>query len=153
MSQTLTLQSQEVELLDLNLNLPNHENELSNAEHYMNKLRVKFAKAVEDNDFDDETHNQLYDEAMRCLLHVGELSQFLFDVDEKIEMEYFKAYKHVPALAKDLWQEHNHTIHRPYNILKNRCYRFLDELDEVYIGLYNSEPLNYNCNHLNDLIN
>ena len=121
--------------LNIDLNLPDHSEELYEVEDYINKIKKQIQQCTADNKLDDKTYTALYDKITNALYYVGGLSMPAFDVQEKLEEEYFNTYKHAPELARKLWLDHYARIHRPYNILKNRLFRMYDNLDELYIKI------------------
>ena len=132
------------DFIKTNFNLPTYENELSKAEYTIEKINKKITKATAEQNLPGELHTLLFDEIVRVLLYVGHLSEAGFAVEEQLEQMYALKYIHSPALAKQLWLEHYESIHHPYNLLKNRCFRMIDELDELYVALYDSTPPNWN---------
>ena len=132
--------------LNLNLNIPNHSNELSRAEYKIEKARDKFNKIVIDGTITDKIHGELYEEVISSLDYVGKLSKPIFALEDEIEQAYTMAYIHCPdqVLVKRTWYMYYEELHQQYSILKNRCFKLLDELDEEYIARFNSKPSNYN---------
>jgi len=123
--------------------LPNHCNELSKAEEALNKLKYRFKIIEIENSITDKKHEFFYEEIVRVLDYVGRLSISAFTLETSLEETYLLKYKRTPKLAKQLWLEHYKKIHHPYNILKNRCFRMLDELDEEYIRVFDKKPSNW----------
>lgn len=119
-------------LLELNLNLPDHSNELQALDTYMGKLKKRLTFIVHSRRMSDSDYSALYEDTTKALMYVGELSNPLFDLSIQIEEEYFRVYKHTPELAKTLWQQHYTNVHRPYNLFKNRLYRLYEEIDDTY---------------------
>ena len=126
--------------------LPNHTNELNklnnilhkDIEPRIHKLFVKFSinQKVDDKDYDD-----IVDAIQNVLYQVGELSLPFFAIRNQLEEDYFKIYKHSPKLAKKLWQDEYANLHKPYNKIKNKCFDYLDTLEEKYIQYNNKKPM------------
>lgn len=129
--------------IEIDFNLPANKKELFEAEDQITKLRIELDLIYYENTINDNTHNYYFEEIVRVLDYVGSLSKPAFAVGQEIEDLYFLKFKHSPALAKRLWQEHYENIHRPYNLLKNRCYRMLYALDENYIKKFKHTPPNW----------
>jgi len=127
-----------------NLQLPNHQNELSKAEDIIAKLKVKVEVISITNSISADEHLVLYDEIIRVLDYVGRLSMPVFAIEDDMEKAYTLKYKRSPALAKKLCYDHYEDLHRDYNKLKNRCFKLLDDLDESYIKINNEFPSNWN---------
>jgi len=127
--------------LKIDLNLPNHEEELYEAELKITELRQELLTQKKKKELTKKQYNHLRDEITRVLYYVGSLSMPAFEVDDYLENEYHKVYSHAPELAKKLWQDHYGRIHRPYNILKNRLFRMYDDLDKIYLDVNKKEPL------------
>jgi hypothetical protein len=123
--------------------LPNHSNELSKAECIIEKLRNKFKVMLVNKSITDTEHLQMYEEVVTVLDYVGRLSMPAFAIEEDMERLYVMRYPHSPELAKKLWLDHFENVHHPYNTLKNRCFKLLDDLDELYLSVYNKNPQNW----------
>jgi len=125
------------------LELPNHTNELSKAEDLIEKLKSKLETIRNEKSICDKSHDKLYEDTCRVLDYVGKLSMPAFAIEDQLEEMYAIKFKHSPQLAKKLWLDHYEHIHHPYTLLKNRCYRLLDELDTAYIKQHNKYPPNW----------
>ena len=123
-------------------NLPNHYNELSKAEEIIEKLKKRFEITQIQKSINDATHLELFEETVKVLLYVAKLSEPAFEIEDELEKLYTIRYKHEPCLGKQLWFEHYEEIHHPYTILKNRCFRLLEELDNEYIKTHKKDPPN-----------
>jgi hypothetical protein len=134
----------EEKFIDVDFKLPNHSNELSKADDVIEKLKKRIEKIEINNELTDELHTQLFEEVVRVLDFVGRLSMPAFEIEYKLEEMYIFKFPSSPELAKKLWQDHYELIHHPYTILKNRCFKLLEELDEEYIRLYGKNPPNFN---------
>jgi hypothetical protein len=131
-------------LIAIELNLPDHSNQLNKAEEIIEKYKNKIKFLQAENNIDNDKHSIIYEEIVCVLDYVGGLSGSALKVEEKLEDIYMNKYKRTPQLAKQLWLEHYEIIHRPYNTLKNRCHRMLDELDEIYKNKFGNNPPNWN---------
>lgn len=129
--------------IEIELKLPNHNNELSQAESVIEKLKDTVTKYALVPPLTDRDFKVKFDGIVNVLDYVGNLSRSVFDIKNELERIYTKQYMRAPALAKKLWYEHYETIHKPYTILKNRCFKLLDELDKNYIEIYNEKPPNW----------
>jgi len=130
--------------LPVEFKLPNHTNELSKAEELIGKLKKRFEVMQVQKSINDCTHTELYEEIVRCLWYVAKLSEAPFAIEDQLEALYTLHYKHAPALGKQLWLRHYDEIHHPYSILKNRCFRLLELLDEEYQNVHGKVPPNFN---------
>lgn len=130
----------ELEYISHDFKLPDNCNELSMAEDAIDKLKhkIKNLKSITDNE-----HTLIYEEIIRVLDYVGRLSMPYFEIAEELECLYVIKYPHSPELAKKLWLDHYELIHKPYNLLKNRCFRALDELDDFFIETNKRNPQNW----------
>jgi hypothetical protein len=133
-------QSQPTTTLNIDLNLPDHSEELYETEQYIEKLKQTIEKHKNQKKLTTNDYTSLHDDITRALYYVGSLSMPAFEVEEKIENEFFKEYSHAPELAKKLWQDYYNGIHRPYNILKNRLFRLYDDIDNLYVNLNKKQP-------------
>lgn len=123
--------------------LPSHDNELSKANDVIEKLKTKLNNHKKSKNIDDKEFVIFFEEVIRALDYVGRLSMPAFGIEDQLEDMYTIQYKHSPALAKQLWLEHYGKIHKPYNLLKNRCYKIMEELDALYRALYKKNPPNW----------
>jgi len=124
-------------------NLPNHSNELSKAESIIEKHQQAFKVLQNRNNIEDHEYTRLFEETIRMLDYLGRLSTPAFAIRNELEELYFKKFIHSPELAKKLWLDHYKNIHHPYNLLKNRCFKLLEDLDELYINVHNKYPPNW----------
>lgn len=132
------------DFISVDLQLPVYTNELNKAEEVISKLTKKLDLIVQEQTINGKNHTEIFDEITKVLLYVGNLSEPAFKVEEQLEELYIKKFIHSPALAKQLWLEHYEYIHHPYNLLKNRCFRLIDELDAEYFRMYKTPPPNWN---------
>jgi hypothetical protein len=130
--------------IKVDLHLPDHQNELAKAEGLIDKIKSKFESHQKFRNLTDKSHTSLYEETVRILDYVGHLSVPAFKIEEELEAMYVLQFKHAPQLAKKLWLDHYDYLHRPYTLLKNRCFRLLEDLDNEYILLYKTTPPNWN---------
>jgi len=130
-------------LIYIDFNLPNHESELCDAEEAIEKIKNIVIKITVTNTITDKLHNYYYEEVIRILDYVGKLSMPASKLNDDIERMYRLKFPKSPKLAKQLWLDHYGLIHRPYNLIKNRCFRILDELDNSYILKFGKVPPNW----------
>jgi hypothetical protein len=130
------------DFLILDLKLPNHNVELMKAEAAYNKIKSKFDIYKDYNTLTDALHINMFEETVRILVYVGNLSMYAFDIEDELERMYIKQYTHAPEMAKLQWMQHYEHIHQPYTLMKNRCYRLLEDLDKLYFTLYKKDPPN-----------
>ena len=136
---------QDPEFITHDFNLPCHDNELSNAGDVIEKLKQRINKTISSVELiTDKQFVLVYEEVIRVLDYVGRLSMPAFAIEDELEEMYKMRYLHAPELAKKLWFDHYENVHHPYNTLKNRCFKMLEELDNYYIGLYDRNPPNWN---------
>jgi hypothetical protein len=135
---------QEQEFITHDFKLPNHSNELSKADDVIEKLKKKLLIYETNKAIDDKTFSIFYEEIIRVLDYLGRLSMPCFAIEDELEQMYILKYHKFPELGKKLWIDHYEKIHHPYTLLKNRCFKMLDELDEFYKALYGKNPPNWN---------
>jgi hypothetical protein len=132
------------DFITVDFQLPVHANELSKAEEVLEKLKNKFETHQKSKTLNANSHTQMYEEVVRVLDYVGHLSIPAFEIEERLKAMYDMQYLHAPELAKKLWMDHYEHIHHPYSLLKNRCFRLLEDLDNLYIAMYKKNPPNWN---------
>lgn len=131
-------------LIKTNFNLPNHEMELYKATEIIIKLRTKLNNVIYSKKISPTEHTLMFEEIVQVLDYIGNLSQTVFDIEEELEKQYTLHYHQAPKLGKKLYWNHYESLHHPYSLLKNRCHRMLEELDQHYIKTNNSKPPNWN---------
>jgi len=119
-----------MKVLDIEIDIPDHSSELNKINNKIEEIRAKFSKEQENNIIEKKKYVAFYEKTMQILEYVGQLSMPAMNIQTEIEDIYFKQYKHSPELAKKLCNDEYHLIHRPYNLIKNRTYRLLDDLEE-----------------------
>jgi len=132
------------EFITHDFKLPNHTNELLKANDVIKKLKKKIDRLKINNVLDNKLHDSLYEEIVHILDYVGKLSMPVFAIEDEMEQMYIKQYIHAPKLGRKLWLDNYDNVHHPYTLLKNRCFKLLDDLDELYIALYKKNPPNWN---------
>jgi len=130
--------------IDCDLHLPDHTTELTNAGEAIEKFKTRFDTIKHNNSIDGKIHGRLYEEIVRILDYVGRLSVPAFAIEEELERMYTLKYQQTPSLGKKLWLDHYGSIHHQYSLLKNRCFRLIDELDDEYIRVWKKFPPNWN---------
>jgi hypothetical protein len=132
------------EFLKCDFNLPNYDDELAKAEDVVDKIKNNVKILEIEYNITSETHSRLFEHIIRILEHIGKLSIPAFNIENELEETYKIKYLHAPELGKKLWTDHYGMIHHPFNTLKNRCYKLLDDLDEMYFEKYKKHPPNWN---------
>jgi len=133
-------------IISIELDLPTHTRELEDTEEYCKTLKEKYNEfkiSRVASPMSDKEYESLYDSIMKGLYYLGYLSQPAFDVEDIIEEKYFQTYKHSPELAKKLWWDHYESVHRPYTLLKNRLFKLIDDLNDLYFLIHKKTPANY----------
>ena len=133
----------EVAFLNTSFNLPNYTNELQNAASAILKLKEEIFLINLNKNIDDRSHEIMFERIVKVLDYVGNLSQPSFEIEDELEKIYIMNYSHSPELAKKLWQDHYESIHHPFDLLKNRCFRLIEELDAIYHSLNKKHPKNW----------
>lgn len=132
--------------IKIELELPDHTKELEETDEYIKTLKLKLAdykKTKTSAPMSVKQYSTLYEEIIRGLYYLGYLSQPAFDVEDQIEQTYFEKFKHAPELAKTLWWKHYEKIHYPYTLFKNRLFKMIEDLDELYIMIHKTTPPDY----------
>lgn len=136
------IENQEL-LLTVDFKLPAHSNELSKAEEIIEKHKHRLEVIVMQRTMDDATHDKIYNDVIKVLDYVGRLSMPAFAIEDELEQMYVLKFPKSPAMAKKLWLDHYELIHHPYTLLKNRCFRLLEEIDACYFKKFNKQPPNW----------
>lgn len=129
---------------ELQVEMPDHTAELTKAEEMIEVLKIRFKVIQHDKSIDQKIHTSMYEETVRLLDYVARLSEAAFRVEDDLEQQYISKYKHTPALCKRLFWQHYERLHKPYSLLKNRCFRLLEDLDEEFKKRHKKNPPNWN---------
>ena len=124
-------------------NLPDHTSDLARIEDIISKIRSKLETITTNKTINNANHLALFEETVKVLLNVGGLSQPVFEIGDEMEAMYTQRYKHAPSLGKQLYLGHYEGIHHPYDILKNRCFKLLGDLDKLYAKTHKKCPPNW----------
>jgi hypothetical protein len=116
---------------------------LSNAADAIEKLKNRFKIIQIQRNIDGLIHTTMFEEVIRVLDYVGKLSMPAFAIEDELEELYKMKFLHAPELAKSLWLIHYENVHKPYTLLKNRCFKLLDELDAEYYKRHKAHPPNW----------
>ncbi len=87
--------------------------------------------------FDDKTeitdkiYKILHYKIEDALYGVADLSLPYFRISERLRYYYFNKYRGEPILGRNTYFERYEELHKPYTLLKNRCYRMFDKLDNL----------------------
>lgn len=121
-------------MIDTNIDckLPDHAIELEKAEEYIKELQEIFKKRIKNEKINDEMYAILFEKIIRGLEYMGSLSLPLFNIQDQIEETFDITYKHAPELGRKLKWKKIEIIHKPYDILKNRLFKLLDELESLH---------------------
>jgi len=129
--------------VSIRVDVPNHSRELLKTEKLIEKLKNRLKIIAIQRSIDDNTHTKTFDKVVFILMYIGDLSEFVFDIRDELEQQYVKTYIKTPELAKTLWLKHYDRLHHPYNVLKNQCYKLLEELDAQYHKKFDRHPPNW----------
>jgi hypothetical protein len=119
----------------INIELPDNTEKLNNIEKYIKTLNSRFKLLVNNNEFSKKKYEIIHDLIVETLIMLGDLSLPALDVVDELEKKYILAYPNSPKLAKKLWLDHIDKINHRYDLLKNRCYFLIDDLEEEIIRL------------------
>lgn len=125
---------EEHELIMNDFNLPDHTVELLHANEMLEKYKHTYKKYKTSNSINNKQHEELYENIIKVLDYTGRLSMPIFEINDEMEKLYAKRYTHSPELARTLWLEHYDKLHRPYSLIKNRCFTLLDDLDQLFMN-------------------
>ncbi|GAF79416.1 unnamed protein product [marine sediment metagenome] len=128
------------------LDLPDHTSELRDTIEYVNNLKKRLSNHKDQRlsaPMSVNEYEALYEDIIKGLYYTGYLSTPAFNVQDKLEETYFTRYKHSPQLAKKLFWDHYEDIHHPYTLIKNRLYRIITELNELYFRIHKRFPADY----------
>lgn len=119
----------------INIELPDNTEKLNNIEKYIKTLNSRFKLLVNNNEFSKKKYEIIHDLIVETLIMLGDLSLPALDIVDELEKKYILTYPNSPKLAKKLWLDHIDKINHRYDLLKNRCYFLIDDLEEEIIRL------------------
>lgn len=126
--------------LNLNINIPDNSEQLNEINSSLENIKTQIKIHKENKSLPNNSFDTLYESIAKNLILVAELSRPLFNLQNHIENFYFNEFKKSPALAKELYLNHYADIHYKYNMIKNKCFKLFDDLDELYFKIHNSKP-------------
>lgn len=129
--------------LPIDFKLPDYSNEIITATDIIKNLKEELSIMQMDKTINDKSHEIMFERIIKVLDYVGRLSQPSFNIEDDLEMLYTEKYIHSPELAKKLWQDHYELIHHPFDLLKNRCFRLIEELDSLFHQINKRHPRNW----------
>jgi hypothetical protein len=125
--------------------LPDNSKALEKSSDVIKEIRKKFTAVCDKKAINDDIHISLYEETIRILTFIGVLSNSVFDIEKKIEEIYTKKYISTPSIGKVLWYDEYDKLHHQYNILKNKCFKLLDDLDIEFKRINHTHPKNWDA--------
>jgi len=117
----------------LDIKVPDNTEILNEIEETIEKHKKDIKKGLEEKTLNLDNCKHYTQIMLNCLYALGEKSKPLFDIQDEIRDKYYTTYVKTPNLAKELYIKHLDKIHNRYNILKNRCFRLLDEIEKYAI--------------------
>lgn len=127
----------------IDISIPNHTNELIEVDEAIEDIKFKINLISTQNLMDDELHDMLFEDTMKILVFIGDMSVHAFNTFNPLEEAYVMKYPKFPAMSKKLWLEHYDKLHHPYDLRKNRCFTIIDKIDNIYINKYHKNPPNW----------
>jgi hypothetical protein len=121
----------------------NHSSKIEKCERQLKVLKMQFLKHITENNFTGDKHDKLFDETVKLLFCVGQLSEDVFNLSDELLEYYNQQHPHSAQDAKNVYKKEYSSMHKPYDRFKNNCYSFLEELDEGYFKLNGEQPPNY----------
>lgn len=92
---------------------------------------------------DDQTYKDIHDDIALLLLQLADMSLSNTKTKDTLIEEYNFIYATMPKIAEQLIEER---IYQPYfrdiDVLKNKCYKILDMLDDYYFKVNKKTPPN-----------
>lgn len=115
---------------------------LRNAENEIESIRLRLNRIKELRKINDEQFEQVFEGTCRQLFKISNLSIDVFDIQEDLKKKYNGLYPDDPKKAKTFFNLEYSELHKMYDILKNRCYAILDDLDLTYERFNKRKPPN-----------
>ena len=125
---------------------PDHTEQLELAENTIKEIELSLKNVLIKDSFKNtdggDIHTTLYDDTVRVLLYVADLSLPIFNLMNSIENKYNSRYPNDYRLARQLFLAEYESLHQPYDVLKNKCYFLLDNIDRLYYKQTKKQPPN-----------
>lgn len=79
----------------------------------------------------DKIYKILHYKIEDALYAVADLSLPYFRISERLRYYYFNKFRSDPILGRNSYFERYENLHKPYTLLKNKCYRMFDKLEKL----------------------
>lgn len=110
--------------------IPDQTSEVEKANDAFKKQREIYVKQILNNPYDPDLCERVRLITVQILEYMGELTIDIFRLHN--EMFDFYTTQHPRELGKKLYIDRVDGIHKPYDLIKNRCFKLLDDL-EIYV--------------------
>lgn len=115
---------------------------LRNAENEIESIRLRLNRIKGLRKINDEQFEQVFEGTCRQLFKISNLSIDVFNIQEDLQKKYNSLYPDDPKKAKMFFNMEYTELHKMYDILKNRCYAILEDLDLTYEKFNKRKPPN-----------
>jgi hypothetical protein len=139
---------QQENLLFSEIIVPDHKKQLAVANKTLDIIQQTFRRIAINCEFKTSDggiiHDNMYDDTIKILLYVADLSLPIFNLMDKIERKHYTMNKDNHNLARKLFLEEYRALHVKYDTIKNRCYQILSDIDKEYYKQTKKYPPNMN---------
>lgn len=106
--------------------LPDHTIQLKEITRIITNLQKKFDLGKQSYPALTEKQVETMEYVMdKCLRKVADLSMSLNIIQKDMEEHYILTYSKTPAIGKKLYLNHYFSLHKPYDKVKNKSWKFI----------------------------
>jgi hypothetical protein len=109
----------------IEFSIPDHGEELQKASLVVEETRFVIDKGK----INKNNREYYYRRVVKTLEYIGKLSDSIFNIEDELEVMYIFKYKNFPELGRKIFSDHYSSLHKPYNVLKKKCWKMLDEIE------------------------
>lgn len=116
---------------ELDVEIPDDSKELKILREQIDNLYTDVTFYYERGRITQKKYNQLKEKVEDVIYAIADLSIPYFRLGDKLRDYYITKHKKDPKLGRDKYLERYHSLHEPYDLLKNKCYVLFRKLDKI----------------------
>jgi hypothetical protein len=116
---------------EISVDVPNDEQERNILEEGIQSLYADINFYYEKKGITKKKYDELRDRIEDLIYAVGDLSIPYFRISDRLRDYYLLKHKQNPKLGRDEYLERYHSLHEPYDYLKNKCYVLFRKIDKI----------------------
>jgi hypothetical protein len=108
--------------------LPDYTDEIKACESDSTRIISRIDTGKKYDDINSDFIINCQDDVTKVLCKISQLSTPFFDVRDELMKEYDRKYLQYPELGKKLKWEHYYELHKPFDVIKTKCWKLLNKL-------------------------